>query len=150
MEYHFFWGGPFSNWDDSPFRIDDTTYNCVEQYMMAMKAVTFNDVDSFAKIMMTHNPRKQKAIGRRVSGFDAGVWDALSFQLVFYGCLKKFQQNQEHRLALLDTDDKIIVEASPYDRIWGIGFDASVALNHIDRWGENRLGKVLMEVRKVI
>jgi ribA/ribD-fused uncharacterized protein len=48
---------------------------------------------------------------------------------------------------LLATGEREIVEASPQDRIWGVGFKESEAERNRYRWGENLLGRVLMDVR---
>jgi ribA/ribD-fused uncharacterized protein len=157
--YHFFWGGPLSNWHESPFttafspikRLEKpTTFNCVEQYMMANKALCFNDEESFNAIMNTNSPREQKRLGRLVNGFDAKVWDAISSEVVFYGCLCKFSYHEDLRDLLLGTYPDLLVEASPTDRIWGIGYSEKDALNNIDDWGINKLGLILTDVRNII
>ena len=63
--------------------------------------------------------------------------------------LLKFSQNQNFKDFLLSTGDKILVEASPYDRIWGIGMleTDNRAENPLLWNGENLLGFALMEVR---
>ena len=51
---------------------------------------------------------------------------------------------------LLRTGDREIVEASPYDFIWGIGFRERDAGALRADWGLNLLGKALMEARKIL
>lgn len=157
--YHFFWGGPLSNWYESPFttafspikRLEKpTTFNCVEQYMMANKAICFNDEESFNAIMNTNSPREQKRLGRLVKNFDAKVWDAISPEVVFYGCLCKFCYHEDLRDLLLSTYPDLLVEASPTDRIWGIGYSEKDALDNIDDWGINALGLILTDVRNIL
>jgi ribA/ribD-fused uncharacterized protein len=147
-KYHFFWGGPFSNWHIAPFIINSIKYNCVEQYMMANKAIMSKDLYTLGLIMNTDSPREQKALGRKVQNFDVDKWSKESYGVVFTGNMEKYTTHSELRKLLLDTGDDILVEASPYDRIWGIGYSAEDALKNISDWGENRLGKVLMEVRE--
>lgn len=48
---------------------------------------------------------------------------------------------------LLETGDRLLVEASPYDKIWGVGYSAANAAANEGNWGENLLGKALMRVR---
>lgn len=143
MKYHFFWNGPFSNWDRSPFSIDGMTFNCGEQYMMYHKALLCKDFDSANKVMQTTNPRVQKFIGRQIKNYNEDAWSAVRFDIVKNGLREKFLQNPMHMKALKSCAGKTIVEASPYDAIWGIGFSESDAMDNISEWGENLLGKIL-------
>lgn len=148
----FFWGGVFSNWYPCSFEVNGITYNCAEQYMMAKKAQVFGDTDSYEKIMSSDDPREQKALGRTVKNFNPSIWDAVSVDIVFVGCLYKFAQNPNLTAELLSTQNQKLVEASPYDKIWGIGLDIEQAMETPESlWqGENRLGKVLMQVRDIL
>lgn len=147
-KYIFFWGGPFSQWFKSDFTIGGTTYNCAEQYMMAQKATLFGDTESHEAIMKTRDPSKQKAIGRTVKNFDANKWNLVCREVVYKVNLAKFS-SPALRQILLDTGDKEIVEASPYDRIWGIGLgtDDPRCLDKSKWQGTNWLGIAIMEVR---
>lgn len=145
-KYSFFWGGIFSNWYQSKFRVDGIEYNCGEQYMMHMKAKVFDDEESARLIIMAHSPRVQKALGRKVKNFDPKKWDEVKYELVKKGLREKFNQNSEMKKYLLERKDCIIVEASPEDRIWGIGYDEFEAEHHMNNWGENLLGKILTEL----
>lgn len=122
-----------------------------EQWMMLHKALIFNDIESAEKIMRFTSPKTIKGLGRKVKNFDDKVWNDWKYQLVVNGNYLQFTQDQEMKDRLLSTEDKEIVEASPYDRVWGIGYSADKALNvSKDRWGQNLLGKALMEVREAI
>lgn len=150
--YIFFWGGIFSQWFKSNFEIDNIQYSSAEQYMMAEKARAFNDKESLDKILSTKNSRKQKELGRKIKNYDDEVWSKIRYEAVVKGNYAKFTQNENLKNQLLDTGNKIIVEASPYDTIWGIGlseFDES-RFNE-DLWrGKNLLGKAIMQVREMI
>lgn len=152
MNYYFFWGGVCSNWARSKFTIDDVEYNCVEQYMMAKKAETFNDEDIQKRIMSSDNPRNQKALGRKVKGFTDEKWDKVKYQIVVDGCYAKFTQNDAFKEYLMSLGDKHIVEASPYDKVWGIGLAPDDPKRHDkSNWrGQNLLGEALMLVRSSI
>jgi ribA/ribD-fused uncharacterized protein len=148
----FFWNGIYSQWHPSRFSIAGIEYNCCEQYMMAMKALTFNDQESYDMIMYANNPRDQKAFGRRVKGFDTERWNEVCREFVYQGNLAKFTQNLNFKDELMKTGDKEIVEASPYDAIWGIG----MGVDHADimdksKWqGTNWLGEAIIRVRETI
>jgi ribA/ribD-fused uncharacterized protein len=151
-KYIFFWGGTFSQWCPSKFVIDGVEYNCCEQYMMAKKALLFNDVESYNKIMETKGPKEQKALGRKVKNFDKDKWEAVCRDIVYDANYAKFTQNSVMKSELQRTGDREIVEASPEDKIWGIGMHES----HPDildksKWqGTNWLGEAIMRVRETL
>lgn len=147
-KYHLFWDGPFSNWHHSRFKINNMEFNCGEQYMMYMKAMTFKDLDSADEIMETPSPAKQKKLGRQVKNYNNETWAKVRYDIVKEGLREKFNQNQELKDYLLKYKDYIIVEASPYDRIWGIGYGEGNAMKNMDDWGENLLGKIIMDLAK--
>lgn len=145
-----FWGGVFSNWFSSEFSVYGTKYSSVEQFMMAEKAKFFGDLDALDEIMATHNPRTQKAIGRRVQDFDANKWLDRCQSIVYPGIRAKFEQNSYLLEFLRESGDRIIAEASPYDKIWGIGLAPNdpLATDQKNWQGKNFLGKLIMQARK--
>jgi ribA/ribD-fused uncharacterized protein len=148
-QFHFFYGGPFSNWASATFDVDGKKYHNSEQYMMAEKARLFGDKDAEAKIMQTSDPQKAKILGRNVRGFDKDKWNEKARDIVYKGCYAKFQQNKGLLFALNETKGKTLVEASPTDQIWGIGYEAdSPKAKDRSKWrGTNWLGEVLTLVR---
>lgn len=140
---------PFGQWTVSPFGIDGITYSCAEQYMMAEKARLFGDTEIEIAILKSDSPRHHQKLGKRVSGFEVDRWIAERRKIVFRGNVAKFTQNEELRSLLLDTGDRRMVEASPIDKIWGIGFAADNPKAYDpENWvGLNLLGEVLDEVR---
>ncbi|MDC0666423.1 NADAR family protein [Nannocystis radixulma] len=146
-----FWQPPaaFGQWTSSRFVVDGVTYGCAEQFMMAEKARLFGDEATRAKILATDSPRQHKALGREVAGFVQAVWDRECLEIVVRGNRAKFGQNPDLRAALLATGDKLLVEASPLDRLWGVGLRADDPRIHdTSRWrGKNLLGEALMRVR---
>jgi len=148
-KFTLFYGGPFSQWFISDFEVDDVTYNCAEQYMMAMKANMFTDFDTYYKIMEATNPKEQKALGRKVKNFNENAWNKKAKLIVYNGNYSKFTQNSMLRSTLLSTKGTTLVEASPYDAIWGIKLNAKDprCLSR-DTWkGTNWLGEILTKVR---
>ena len=141
-----------SQWYISPFIIDNIQYNCCEQFMMAMKARIFNDTETETLIMNATEPKEQKQLGRTVKNFNDDEWNKLADDIVFQGNLAKFSQNPTLKELLLNTGNKIIVECSPYDAIWGNGLNITDTLNTpSENWkGTNRLGKAIMKVRNVL
>jgi ribA/ribD-fused uncharacterized protein len=148
--YHFFWDGPFSQWYESPFTIDKIKFNCAEQFMMYKKATHFDDYATASMILIATSPRNQKKLGRSVTKFNADEWNRVAKQYVLEGNIAKFSQNVKLLDILLNTGDKLFVEASPFDKIWGIGLDAKTAAETPSAlWsGTNWLGEVLDEVKE--
>lgn len=146
MKYTFFWNGIFSNWHKSIFEVDGITFTSGEQFMMYKKAMLFNDIETADKIMNEEYPRKQKALGRQVKNFNAKIWSDVCYNIIKDGLREKFNQNPEMKKYLISCKDTIIVEASPEDRIWGIGYGEREALENIDDWGQNLLGKICTEL----
>lgn len=150
-DYVYFWQPPsvFSQWTPSRFTSEGVIYTSAEQYMMAEKARLFEDFATRAQILASDDPKRQKALGREVRGFDGTVWEKNRLEIVTAGNFAKFGQNPEARAILLATGEKTLVEASPFDRIWGIGLRADDARVYDPRqWrGLNLLGKALMAAR---
>ena len=117
--------------------------------MMASKACLFNDEETLDHILKSSDPKEIKALGRQVKNFDKEAWDEAKYLIVLNGNYRKFTQNPALRDYLLSTGNRFLVEASPYDRIWGIGLaaDDPRAMDSSQWQGENLLGFALMEVR---
>ena len=150
----FFWkedeeNGCFSNWFPKPFIIDDFEYLFVEQYMMAQKAKLFHDAKSYTAILRASTPWQCKELGKQVTPFDPAAWDAVKYDVVKTANKAKYEQNPELLAKLTETGNSILAEASPKDKIWGIGLDAAAAAETSPaEWsGQNLLGKILMELR---
>ena len=151
-QYVFFYNGFLSNWADTPF-MDTRTgipYNCSEQYMMHQKALMFNDHDIAQKILQKKFPGDQKALGRKVKGFEKEAWDKRARDIVYQGCYYKFTQNKDAYEYLMSTKDHYLVEASPFDTVWGIGLGSyDEGVNDPKNWqGTNWLGQVLTQLRE--
>lgn len=144
--------GFFSQFYPAPFTIDGVRYPTAEHYMMAGKARLFNDHASLNKIMSAATPQKAKALGRKVAGFDEGIWRAHCTDIVVTANLAKFSQNHQMREFLMRTGTAVLVEASATDCIWGIGLArADERAEDPRRWkGENLLGFCLMRVRDIL
>lgn len=144
--------GIFSQWYPAKFTLDGTTYASTEQFMMAHKAKLFGDAEIYVSIMATDDPKVIRELGRKVKDFAAPVWAEYKYAIVCAANYLKFTQNRALKEALLTTGDAMLVEASPYDRIWGVGLSADDPLikNPCAWKGKNLLGEALMEVRDVI
>jgi hypothetical protein len=159
-KYIFFWGHTpkrgggvgkhvFSQWYEAPFTLDGVTYPTAEHWMMAEKARLFGDGAALARVLAAGNPGAAKAVGREVRGFDDARWNAARWEIVVRGNLAKFGQNPDLGGYLATTGDRVLVEASPVDRIWGIGLaEDDARAQNPELWrGLNLLGFALMEVR---
>lgn len=146
-----FWGARdiYSNWHPSPFVIKGQRYAHVEQYMMAAKARLFGDTATEALILATTDPKRIKALGRAVQGYIDAVWAEHRLGVVTEGCLAKFSQNDALKTAILATGERLLVEASPVDPLWGIGLGEQDprAWDPATWQGENLLGTALMSAR---
>ena len=118
----------------------------------AKKAECFGDKEALEQILSAKDPAQMKALGRQVRGFDAKVWDEIKFGVVLNASYLKFSQNAPLRDFLLSTGRKVLVEASPVDKICGIGFAASdEKMQNPMKWrGQNLLGFALMRARDEI
>ena len=159
----FFWGHTppadgsinescLSQWWMKDFKIDGISYSCAEQYMMAEKARMFHDDEMLPQIMAAGTPKEMKALGRLVRNFDKDIWEASCRQIVKTANKAKFSQNPDLLQFLLNTRDRILVEASPRDQIWGIGMGKNNpnAEDPIHWRGRNLLGFALTEARDEI
>ncbi|HEY3871626.1 MAG TPA: NADAR family protein [Actinocrinis sp.] len=142
--------GCLSQWWPCRFTVDEVEYASAEHWMMAAKARLFDDPESLPQILAARTPAEAKKLGRLVSGFDEQIWTAQRFDLVVQGNVAKFGQDEALRSFLLSTGNRVLVEASPRDRIWGIGMGAAnEAATDPARWrGRNLLGFALMEARE--
>lgn len=160
FRYLFFWGHQpakdgritascLSQWFAASFEIDKAHYPTAEHWMMASKARLFGDDETLKQILESADPKTAKALGRQVKHFDGDVWTENCRRLVTEGNVAKFSQNEALRAYLIGTEDYVLVEASPYDRIWGIGLKATDdKAKHPSTWeGQNLLGFALMDVR---
>lgn len=139
-----------SQWWPSSFTVDGVAYATAEHWMMAGKARLFGDAEAEARVLAAGHPSVAKKAGRLVRGFDESTWERERFRIVVEGSVHKFAADRELREFLLGTGERVLVEASPVDRVWGIGLAADdEAAEDPERWrGPNLLGFALMEARE--
>ena len=149
LTFFFTEASPLSQWYRCSFTSGGHTFGCAEQYMMHGKAVLFGDAEVAAEILAADHPRKHKALGRKVRGFDDAVWKREREAIVLAGNRAKFTQDPTLHEQLLATRGTTLVEASPYDRIWGIGLSATdPRAQDPGQWrGQNLLGRILTALR---
>lgn len=162
LKYVYFWGHEskheyvaqhcLSQWYPRDFEKEGIVFQTAEHYMMAEKALLFNDLETFNKIIVAKHPGEAKRLGREVRGFDITLWDQRKFQIVVDGNMLKFSQHKDLHNYLLNTGNKVLVEASPIDKIWGIGMAKDNPLiADPNQWlGLNLLGFALMQVRDLL
>ncbi|MGP2442002.1 NADAR family protein [Streptomyces sp. JW3] len=160
VKYLWFWGhrsgpdgrvgaGCLSQWWPSPFTVGGVAYASAEHWMMAGKARLFRDPEAERRVLAAGHPAEAKKAGRLVRGFDEAIWERERFGIVVEGSVHKFATDTALREFLLGTGDRVLVEASPVDRVWGIGLAATdERAGDPERWrGANLLGFALMEAR---
>jgi ribA/ribD-fused uncharacterized protein len=141
-----------SQWYACNFCVSGIEYFTTEQYMMASKALLFKDLNIYQQIFQAKTPQEFKNLGKLVKNYDDAVWNLHKDRIVVEGNYAKFSQNPALKNFLLSTDNKILAEASPYDKIWGIGLEeADDRVLDPTQWqGENHLGFALMKVRDML
>ncbi|MFI7027049.1 NADAR family protein [Micromonospora sp. NPDC049900] len=141
--------GCLSQWWQAVFTVDGRTFATAEHYMMWSKAMLFGDTEVAGQILAASHPHRAKTLGRQVRGFDQTIWEARRYAIVVAGNMAKFGQHPGLRSYLLGTGNRVLVEASPVDRIWGIGMAADdPRAGDPARWqGHNLLGFALMDAR---
>jgi ribA/ribD-fused uncharacterized protein len=162
-KYLFFWGhqpqpdgsigkGCLSQWWPAPFVVDGLSFATSEHYMMWRKAILFDDLAVAGQILTTSHPQQAKALGRQIAGFEQQTWDDQRYGVVVAGSVAKFGQHADLRAYLLGTGERVLVEASPVDRIWGIGLaaDDPRAADPAQWRGDNLLGFALMDARAAL
>ena len=144
--------GFMSQWYPSKFTVDGNKFTSCEQWMMYQKAVLFKDIDDAKLILKMKDPKEIKKMGRKIKNFNEKLWDKNKFDIIYHGNLEKFTQDNELKEQLLATENKILAEASPYDKIYGIGmYPNDPDVQYPKRWkGENLLGQAIMKVREKI
>lgn len=141
--------GSLSQWWPCTFTVDGVIYTSAEHFMMGSKALLFSDPVALEQILAAPTPAEAKKLGRLVRGFDEAVWKSRCFEIVVAGNVAKFGHDPAMRAYLLGTANRVLVEASPRDQIWGIGLGAANDRATDPRqWrGRNLLGFALMEAR---
>lgn len=165
----YFLGGFFSQWARTPFTgalpqlrqtpsgpviqpAGSLRFNCCEQFMMASKALIFNDQDTLLEIMEAEHPAEQKKLGRKVKNFEQVIWEIVARDIVTIGNYYKFTQHLASYDALIDAGNRIIVEGADYDPVWGvkISWDDPAIEDEANWKGTNWLGQCIMRVREDI
>ena len=131
------------------FHPDSKEYKLLELYINNKITVSNIINDEQYNYAWKNINKTIKTLGRNVKNFDNKVWDSRKEKIVYDGSIHKYNEEQNDKILkkLMSTNDEILVEASPYDKIWGIGYGSKDALEIIENWGQNLLGKILMDVR---
>lgn len=158
LKFIYFWGHQsndtigkecLSQWYPSPFTVNEVSFATAEHWMMAQKALLFNDLIIYDKVINCTKPGEAKDLGRQVKGYDEDTWLSHRMDIVIKGNAYKFSQDERLKAFLLNTGERVLVETSPIDQIWGVGLSADdPSIENIAQWpGTNLLGFALMEVR---
>lgn len=141
-----------SQWGTAPFESEGRRFLSSEQALMHAKALLFGDAEMAARILAARTSWMARELGGRVRGFREDAWAERRHGLAVAANLPRFAQNPSLRDFLLSTEDAVLAESSPVDRVWGIGLDESDRhARDPRRWpGLNLLGFALMEVREAL
>ena len=111
---------PLSNFYPCKFNLEGETFNSSEQYIQWTKAKYSNDSIAMEQIMNCEDAADCKEVSRDITNLDRTGWAKSAESLCYHGIKAKYAQNNHLLDTLLNTGDKILVEAS-YDEIWGTG-----------------------------
>lgn len=143
-----------TNFSSCTFWVDDQIFNSSEQYFMYQKAIHFKDHETAKLILKATNPAEAKRLGRQVKNYNDKSWNAIRDFVMCHGLYNKFTQSKPHKEYLMRDEfyGKLFVEASPIDRIWGVGMDIdNPDIDDESKWlGENALGQLLTSIRNLL
>ncbi|KAJ1304415.1 hypothetical protein OPQ81_005563 [Rhizoctonia solani] len=148
--------GYLSPWYHTQFKSTEPngstfTYQSAEQYLIHRKGLLFAPNSPVThEVLKTNSPAELRSLSHKIPNYDEAAWVKQQISVITMGNYLKFNQDPGLKGLLLGTGSRELVEANPYDRVWGIGYDAKEAAAHHNRWGDNLMGKALMSVRKAI
>ena len=148
-EYVFFYKDWLSNYQRTHFEYRDHKFTSTEQAFMYTKAMFFQDYETAIEILDAKTPNEARLLGRKVKNYDDNKWSEVRYKIFYDLNLIKYTIDKKLQERLLDPkfDNKVFVEASPIDRIWGVGYDEERAEYNEHDWGRNYLGKLLTNIR---
>lgn len=151
----YFWNSSLSNFHKMSIEIEGDKgekFPTSEHLFMYYKALHFNDLDAAERITRVKPPAFAKDIGRAVRNYNDEEWDNVRYQYMVDTLRRKYANPSKERDFLVGTHPKILVEGSPYDKVWGVGIHyKDRRIVDVRNWeGDNLLGKALMEVRKEV
>ncbi|MDJ0517645.1 MAG: NADAR family protein [Trichodesmium sp. MO_231.B1] len=130
--------GCFSNCSAHGFELDGYWWATSEHYFQAQK---FPDTPDAEEIRLAATPGEAANLGNDRNRPLRSDWEQVKYAIMRTAVFNKFAANSEIQEILLSTGDEEIVYKSPVDLYWGRRKDGS---------GENKLGKILMEVRDML
>ena len=159
-KYVFFYKDWLSNYQATDFCFPSKatpifTFTSTEQGFMYFKALYFNDYEKADEIYNTlNNPGLCRRLGRSVKGYDDECWSKIRYGIFNDLVYQKFLQDKKLQEKLLspEFDGKLFVEASPIDKIWGVGLDENdpLILDQKNWKGLNYLGQIITSVRDTL
>ena len=114
---------------------DSINYPSVEHAFQAMKST---DLSERAEVSLAKHPADAKKAGKRLKLRSS--WEDMKVDVMRQAVRSKFLDNAGMRKKLQSTGDAVLIEGNHHgDRFWGV-----------DGYGENMLGRLLMELRQDI
>lgn len=150
LKFEIFNEGGFTQFETSIFQVKGISYFCVEQYLLANQAILFKDNVMLEKIMIAKSIRQARLFGNKIRNFDQEEWNKHKLNMGYVANLCKFQQDENLKFKLMETENNILVNADPYDGDWGIKKRITeLDIKNPHSWkGENLLGFILMMIRE--
>jgi ribA/ribD-fused uncharacterized protein len=128
-----FWG--LSNFSPPGLELNGVYWPTVEHFFQAQK---FPDPGVQDRIRRAATPKEARSLGQSRTFPIRSEWDEIREEVMLRGLRLKFRIPSAREL-LLSTGERMLVESSPFDYFWAAGQDGS---------GENRLGHLLVQVRR--
>lgn len=139
VKYLYFWGhrpsadgsvskSCFSQWWNSPFMVNGNRFPTAEHWMMAQKALLFDDQAIFEQVLLAKSPAEAKQLGRKVVRFDQTIWEENAFKIVVEGNYHKFSQNLALKAFLIGTNDRVLVEAIPLIKFGALAWQRMIQI----------------------
>jgi len=128
--------GAFSNFSTHGIEVAGLFYPTVEHYYQSQK---FEQLAYREKIRKANTPKIAADLGKNRSRKIISNWEHIKVAVMTTAIEQKIKQHRDFKELLLSTNDRLLIENSPYDNFWGIGRVGS---------GMNFLGTVLMRQRE--
>ena len=133
----------------TPFKRLGQRYWSVHQYVLAHKAMLYEDEAALEEILNAKTVKEQADAGRKIKGtVSKEKWEKEEEKHTRIGVIEKLRQHPRIMEALVKTEDCAIANCTAFDSVYGTGLRIECAeMKDKSAWGENRLGRMYDELR---